>query len=288
MNCPVCKTEIEFDLPALEELYYDCSNCQSSLLFKGGKCEVISEGKVREQVQDSLKEKTEAVSQVKEAQSKQTLQVQKSIPSSEENLQTENLKGDEDNQGLQELEPPAEDLQASLSEKQEEVSSQEEENLELKEEEFDSVTEVPEIGTDSEEIEEESSYPFQEHSQEVSSPESDTSIGSESSNEGQAEDFSEVADFAKNQDQENKGLYVYDLTLSEMNSQNLKDEVLSVLEDPYLNLSFNEEASYLEDIKEKGEISLSKVSPVQVYVIVHSLMGLPLKIHWKQHHVADP
>ena len=43
MICPVCKTELGFELPDVEDFYYDCPVCNSSLSFHDGKCEVISQ-----------------------------------------------------------------------------------------------------------------------------------------------------------------------------------------------------------------------------------------------------
>ena len=45
MKCPVCEIELEIPIQDLDEVYYDCSNCDSSLLFKNGECEILSEGK---------------------------------------------------------------------------------------------------------------------------------------------------------------------------------------------------------------------------------------------------
>ena len=288
MNCPVCKIKIELELPSQEELYYDCSNCQSSLLFKGGECEVIHRGQWEEEKTDS--EKTEEVQQEEnlQSESEQVLETQGSMQGSEaEALETEMS---EDNQSLNADESVREENKLRQEQEPAEELSSEENNLES-EEGFEAVTEVPELEEGAEEKEpvkeEESSYPFEESSQALKD-EGKASSHSEKPTEKGNEDFSDLADFAKRRDQETKGLYLYDLTLSEMNSQALKDEVLDVLENSLLNLSFKGEDSYLKDVMEKGEISLPNLSPVQVYVIVHSLMGLPLKIHWKQRHIADP
>ena len=75
--------------------------------------------------------------------------------------------------------------------------------------------------------------------------------------------------------------------LTEINSQALKDKVISLLEDASLEIDLEEYPSYREEIIQRGKIVLSKLSPIQVYVILHHLMGLPLKVHWEQSHIAD-
>lgn len=129
-----------------------------------------------------------------------------------------------------------------------------------------------EEGTDVPEIKEEAEPSWQEESadsfQEESAPK---------------EDFSEVVEFAHKE--KAKSLFLYDLTLSEINSQEVRDHVLFVLQEEALNLSLQD--SQLQDIKKTGKIFLADLSPVQVHVIVHSLMGSPLKIYWKQKHIAD-
>ena len=58
MKCPICKIELEFPIQELDEAYYDCSNCDSSLLFKNGECEILNEGHAKEPVsQKDLPEK---------------------------------------------------------------------------------------------------------------------------------------------------------------------------------------------------------------------------------------
>ena len=101
------------------------------------------------------------------------------------------------------------------------------------------------------------------------------------------EDFSEVAEFARSTDQDKQGLFLYDLTLSEINSQGLREKVLSVLEDESLALPF-EGPENLEPMQIKeGKITLAKISPVQAHVIINSLMGLPLNISWEQSSIAE-
>ena len=99
------------------------------------------------------------------------------------------------------------------------------------------------------------------------------------------EDFAEVAEFANSQNQDQQGPYLYDLILSEINSQDLKQQVLTVLEDESLKLA--EKNSSLKDKIKDGKILVQKISPIQAYVIVTSLMGLPLDIFWEQTHFTN-
>ena len=107
------------------------------------------------------------------------------------------------------------------------------------------------------------------------------------SSESQKEDFSEVAEFGNAQNQDKKGPFLYDLVLSEINSQDVREKILFVLEDEYLGLPFSKDNPSMEDNMKEGQITIAKISPVQAYVIVTSLMGLPVTISWKQHHIAE-
>ena len=324
MNCPVCKNEIEFELPK-EDIYYDCPHCQSSLFFSNGECQVIHS----EQIEPLKSEAVETENDLKEIDNSQTDQnpiqnleenteslskekTQKIETSSMTNLSENNFNSKKETESFYQTikEEKEESEIQNLANKQENITNEENrsEEEDNSEEDFfpDEETKVPELpeelekptGTDSEIDEssdkfeeeeiEEPSYKFEEESEKTLSINSqEENTNSSSANEKPAEDFSEVAEFAKNQAGNTKNLYIYDLTLSQINSQELKEEVLAVLEDSYLNLEIEDSSFNLEDVVNKGEIKIPKISPVQTYIIVKSLFGLPLNIHWKQHHIAD-
>ena len=289
MNCPVCKTNIEFKIPE-EDTYYDCSNCQSSLLFTQGKCVVINE----EKIDTEQKAPTENLTDFEKSQI-----FQKEEESLEENTNLSKKfseKSNFDSLTFKETQSMENSQEKSLKEtnfietSQEEKSSLKEQDKEIEDDFYpDEKTEVPELKEEStqsittEEDREELSYRFEENKSELPTNTQNTS----DSDSQQAEDFSDVAEFAKNKEEDIKGIYLYDLTLSEINSQSLKEEVLAVLEDSYLNLSTEENSLHLKNIRDKGQIKILRISPIQTYMIVSSLMGLPLNIHWEQHHIAD-
>ena len=298
MNCPVCKRKIEFSIPE-EDSYYDCRHCQSSLLFSKGECHIIHAE--QRDTMDSAQEKTKShltdnTNSIKNQNIEENFdekadhslpeegakQIKTSFTKSdgaEENFNTAvNHKTQE-----KKLDSKIQNKPSGLENKKQE------ENFYPNEK-----TEVPELTAN--ELEEpvikdselkEPSYNFEE------APEKADPINFQEKNEppstdqGAGEDFSDVAEFAKNQEENTKGLYLYDLTLSQINSQSLKDEVLTVLKDSYLDLSIEENSLNLKDILNKGQIKIPRISPIQTYIIVHSLMGLPLNIQWEQHHIAD-
>ena len=285
MNCPVCKRKIDFDIPK-EDIYYDCSHCQSSLLFSKGECLVINAEQIESSNLES-KEETNFIDNTDQNENQESELIDKSI---EKSLLSEEVFEKTKTQFIGSIQ----------ADNPHEITPQEPANKQLEpteeageEEDFypNEKTDVPELPPEAEGLElssenepDESSYKFEENSNE-----SDSSGQAENIKTSlkKTEDFSEVAEFAKNQEENAKGLYLYDLTLSEINSQNLKEEVLAVLEDSYLNLLQDEDSLSLKDAIEQGEIKIPRISPIQTYIIVNSLMGLPLNIHWEQHHIAD-
>ena len=309
MKCPVCKIEIKFDVQALDEVYYDCSHCSSSLLFKNGECEVLNEGITQEAVSnkpdsskkgiaekklepeiDSKGSFQEEISVKNEERNESGLEISQeehqSIPSADKEEKSDNKpKGEGDNvsslsgeDAVKETFFPDETTQVpELSEK------------ELSEAEADTSKEKPQDSSvaiaktteqSSNEVSSEKDFVFGEELKESSSELQNKDLDKEADSQ-KKEDFSDVAEFGNTEDENRKGLLLYNLQLSEINSQTLKEKVLATLQDEFLNLSFSE-----EDIRE-GRMDILKISPVQAYIIVTALMGLPLQISWSQHHIAD-
>ncbi|MCZ0931824.1 MAG: hypothetical protein OXJ52_01555 [Oligoflexia bacterium] len=312
MNCPVCKRKIEFEIPK-EDIYYDCSHCQSSLLFSKGQCLVINAEEIdstdleKETSEKSLINfETSQIDQKSEEDSEQNtatnLSKEDSKKSETKTLFAEEIESETPQEDFN-PETPSKEIQENraILEKQNKEVELEKENIETEENFYPKEkTEVPELKEKSEEEpehqaqsnldpkEEEPSYKFEENPNELASKDFQDESISPPAGQKEEEDFSDVAEFARSQEEDTKGIYLYDLTLSEINSQNLKEEVSAILEDSYLNLPIEEEESLnLKDIIDKGQIKIPRISPVQAYIIVSSLMGLPLNIHWEQHHIAD-
>ena len=368
MICPICQNNLGVDLPGIEEFYYDCSVCHSSLFFNQGKCEVISRGEWSAKSgagDDKASEKkdiaglrdepynineSDSEDLLQEIQQKnsdqnfipteiksQMLEAKIERPSSQamgggtENVSsqaigegtrdlssqaigegTRDLSSQAIGEGTRDLSSQAigegtrklssqtmgegiRDLSSQATEEKvglPEASAQESESFPAVDKKSDSsesedfiqdeITEVPEIEDSPDELE----YPEEE---EESENNESSFVFSEEENkeENIKEDFSEVLEFSKRRDQDEKGLYLYQLSLSEINSQSLKETVRSVLEDKALGIDFEENSSYKKNIVYNGKVVLSRLSPVQVYVVIQSLMGLPLKIHWEQSHIVD-
>ena len=314
MNCPVCKLELELSLQDSEEIYYDCSNCDSSLVFKNGECEILSEGNPKK----ALSEENDSE---KETLQENTIEenVEKTVSSKaaspEENLSQNALEVESSEEEAKELQDEKPDEENQLSPETDQV-----------EEEFfpDETTQVPELNLPEEEPEEDSSqaaseqekeplekadqesssveqeekasdhspseqdFPFEEESEESASESDEVESKKEDAPKAsEKEDFSEVVEFGSTQDQDRQGPFLYDLILSEINSQNVREKVLSILEDESLNLPLDKEDKSMQDNIEDGKLIIEKISPVQAYIIVTFLMGLPLDISWKQHHIAE-
>ena len=307
MNCPVCKRKIEFNIPE-EDIYYDCSHCQSSLLFSKGECQVIHKEQIDTLNSEQVKTESSQIDQTGKEEfdkgtdgslfedsfeknteyslSEQEIKQTKTDPlednfDSKVNTETINQKTQKE-----ELDSETQNKASELENKTEEENFFPEEDTKVPEL-LDDELEEPVKNPDPDEL----SYKFEEKEEEK--PEKIDSINSQeedishSTDQKTEEDFSDVAEFAKNQEKNTKGLYLYDLTLSQINSHDLKEEVLAVLEDSFLNLSIEDNSFNLQDVANKGHIKIPKISPVQTYIIVHSLKGLPLDIQWEQYHIAD-
>ena len=132
-------------------------------------------------------------------------------------------------------------------------------------------------------------FEFKEETSEESAPVQPSSE-SESSEEGKdetttpaGEDFSDVEKFGNTPAPTGKGAFYYDVTINEIDSEDLRNQVEEVLEDEALKLSPKQ---FLFSAQE-GSLVIKKISPVQAHVIVKSLLGLSLKISWEQHLIAD-
>ena len=118
---------------------------------------------------------------------------------------------------------------------------------------------------------------------EEESEEQDFETEQQSSEDTSLEDFSDVSEYGNNQGVAQDGLFYYDLTLSEINSKELAEEIQNILQDSRFQFGPESHNLSIED----GTLNLIKISPVKAHIIVQSLMGLPLKMSWKQHLIID-
>lgn len=318
MKCPVCKIELELSIQEAEEIYYDCSNCDSSLLFKNGDCEILNEGNPQKELSGENNPKEEGFQEnINKENIGETVKSESdSLP---ENLLQNALEEENEYQNTEEED---EKLQ---NEKPDEENQLPPETNQI-EEEFlpDETTQVPELKLPKEEPEQDfaqtvseqkkeslkkatqdsamaeqeeaapdhslskTDFPFKEELEESSFESEDVELQKkETSKTSKKEDFSEVVEFGNTQDQDRQGPFLYDLILSEINSQHIREKVLSILEDESLNLPLDKEDHSIQDNIKNGKLIIEKISPVQAYIIVTFLMGLPLDISWKQHHIAE-
>ncbi len=398
MDCPVCKVKLEFPITELEEAYYDCPHCHSSLLFNKGQCEVLNEGKPgdlepqnppaevgfpgetdpvskgnsrgesesgsstseavgafqepADQAESNQAESNQAESNQAESNQAESNQAESNQAESNqaesnqaesnqaesnqaESNQAESNQAESNQAESNQAESnqaefnPAESNQAesnqaesnqaesnqaesnqaesNQAESNQAESNPAESNLaessNEEEEEFfpNETTQVPELGAPEqelaatpsgpEELDKEAQPPSPAEGQKAS-PSDDSSQedfpfqenpAEEPPPPSQKEDFVEVAEFGNTADQDKQGPFLYDLILSEINSQDTKEKVLAVLEDESLSLLSEEGGPSIKN----GKIALEKISPVQAYVIVTALMGLPLRVFWTQRHIAD-
>ena len=350
MKCPICQTTLEFSGEGLEEFYYDCSHCDSSLFFKNGNCEVLNKGDPSKTGNKKTFKPKKMAKQEESLAPDLTNHSDKKKKQEESNFLSQNLSkkpGTDNSSGEDQADPLKKDLSPAEEEDPVNDSKALAENKSQQEEEFfpDETTQVPELGRAEEDLQfkEENqnpekpsefsssvpqtpsssqtpSSPRQRESKENQSPEKPleslventadpserpkqeteggedfqfepdgdpVSKDSSSVEQSEKENFSEVAEFGSSTDQDKQSPFLYDLTLNEINSQIVREKVLSVLEDESLALSSGDSENLMPNRIKDGKITLSKISPVQAYVIVTSLMGLPLNISWEQSHIAE-
>lgn len=275
MNCPVCQRDLNLPETIKEsmELHYDCPGCFSSLFVKGGQCEVLSAGS------DSDKMQTEKLSAKDTPQETET-----PVDSIEE---------------LQETDPTGISPESNL---QEESASAPPEKGALEQEGLPEITEVPVLEETEEDppkspvaspeegspfpTTEEPSEPFEFSEEEALEEEPLVQPAAQVEDENipqGGEDFSDVEQFGNTPAPSGKGAFYYDVTVNNIDSANLREQVEEVLEDQALKLTPDQ----VHFSKQDGRLVINKISPVQAHVIVKSLLGLSLTISWNQHLIAD-
>ena len=313
MLCPVCNVKIEFkpSSASKEDVYWDCSNCSSSLLLKEKEVEILSPGDptgdpTGDQTGNQTGDQTgnQTGDQIGDQTGNQTGDQTRDQTEDPTGNLTENITEEITGETTRVPEPPdpltsdAEDPTEGPPSEEESVSEpQQDPSPEPEEQENSTAEEVAEepASLDEGSSEEESAaatneaedFAFTEGEEglvaeeELEKPVKETDPSDKGKSEG--EDLSEVVAFGKNQNQDRQGPYLYDLILKDINSKDTRDKVLSVLGDEYLNLPLSAEDLSIKN----GCLTLPKISPIQTYAIVCSLMGFAISITWKQTHIVE-
>lgn len=299
MNCPVCNKTMQIpNTSSQEELYYDCEHCHSNLLIKSGDCEVLNRSSSKPEATDF--NEVESPSLPRENLSSKTINkntASKNLDNEDSNPQ-DLIEDQEVVSAEQEINMESNNNMDKSMEPGQNQKSQESFLEDSKQTQGDSFVEeqeqqepegIPELSNfEAKKLEQEGHLIEEQGRQEQDLPEhssqSQPGSNSESKDENSdLEDFSEVASYGNNGGLAQEGLFYYDLTLSEINSKQLRQEVESLLQDR--GFQFDLEKNDLQ-IK-NGVLKLTGISPVKVHILVKSLIGLRLKISWKQHLMID-
>ena len=285
MNCPVCQNDLNLPETIKEsmELHYDCPSCFSSLFVKGGKCEVLSAGadsdtiQKNEAVTQENKQKTEVPVEASEKLTKKTSQEEAADAAPESNLEEESDPSSQEEDSPAEEAPPEITEVPILGETEEAASEQSptEDNTpppqaEEKAASPSSIEENPEP------------FEFSEETNDSLSVQPATEVEDENI-PPEGEDFSDIKQFGNTPAPSGKGAFYYDVTVNNIDSADLRDQVEEVLEDEALKLTPDQ----VRFSKSEARLVINKISPVQAHVIVKSLLGLSLTISWTQHLIAD-
>ena len=189
---------------------------------------------------------------------------------------------------LQEAESPIQDSVTMSKEELEKNEGFREEEVEKSE-----ITKVPTLDIDEDLLEEEAEekkedafWVEEKEEEQEGKPEAEEDfeeeeelIKEEEEDIEEGEGFEDVKEFAT-KEQGSEGAFHYSLHLKEINSEDLRGKVQRLLEEEFLGLELEVEI-------ENGEIKLDKISPVTTYLIVNSLMGLPIHMEWSQKSSLD-
>ena len=315
MNCPVCENDLSLPdtLKETMELHYDCPSCFSSLFLKGGKCEVLSQRTVSEKLPDG-ETKSAGPSPAGPDSDGDTEREEAAGPrdraaetvSEADTPISPAVKPPESGEPVEEALPETPEIPSLKTEEETEpealdVSSGGEKGVPPPPPamDSDSLSEEANLPSASSPAEAPESFEFAEESVAAKSGDEDVSISATQASaaesalsrekqdppmeQDQEEDFSGVEKFGNSPAPAGKGAFYYNVTVEEIDSEDLRAETEEILGDPALKLAPEQRDMSIQD----GRLTVSKISPVQAHVIVKSLLGLSLKISWEQHLVAD-
>ena len=291
MNCPVCQNDLNLPETIKEsmELHYDCPSCFSSLFVKGGKCEVLSTGAASDtgqkdgaaaqenkpETEPPLEDFTEASENLTE----KALQEEVANPDSEFNLKEEPDPSSQEEDLLAEEAPP-EITEVPILEEMEEAAPEQSHT----EGDIPSPQAKEEAASPSSAEENPEHFEFSEEEGAGDGPLVQPAAEAEDENiPPEGEDFADVKQFGNTPAPSDKGAFYYDVTVNDIDSADLRDQVEEVLEDEALKLVPDQ----VHFSKSEARLVINKISPVQAHVIVKSLLGLSLTISWDQHLIAD-
>ena len=261
--CPCCQKE--FQPPPVDQNTEDmdnlfsCDHCQSIMKWENGSLKVVYESKEEPPVVSADVDNKEAVLSEKE----------------------EEVLSEEVDQA------PSAEFEEAAAEKlvaKEEVSLNEEVNEEVREdfpeqETFDGsgdqnniVEEEAELSGDlsREEPEEQSVDPARGEMKEEEAPE----------NQDVKQDFSDVEEYGNAQATSEKGFLRYDLRISGLDSREIEQHVLAILEDP----RFKWDAKEVLQMQKEGILVIKNLNPIKAMCLVSELSFLPvLELSWKQY-----
>ena len=93
------------------------------------------------------------------------------------------------------------------------------------------------------------------------------------------ENFSDVENYGNSEDATDKGFLHYDVTIKGIDSAEIEQQVLSILEDP----RFNWMAKDMLSLQKDGVLVLKKLNPVKAMCLISELSFLPVTLNWKQY-----
>ena len=93
------------------------------------------------------------------------------------------------------------------------------------------------------------------------------------------EDFLDVENYGNSEGTTDKGFLHYDVTIKGLDSSEIEQQVLSILEDP----RFKWMAKDLLSLQKDGVLVLKKLNPVKAMCLISELSFLPITLSWKQY-----
>ncbi len=94
----------------------------------------------------------------------------------------------------------------------------------------------------------------------------------------------EIKDFGNSEvSSAEDGQFLYTLRLDGIDSGDVRDHILQVLQDPRLKM----DAESLLAESKNGHLSIRKLNAVKAFVIVNAIKSLPIDIFWEQHDITS-
>lgn len=104
-------------------------------------------------------------------------------------------------------------------------------------------------------------------------------FSSEEIEEEEHQDFSDVEEYGNAQATSGKGFLRYDLRVDGVDSVEIEQQVLSVLEDP----RFHWDAKEIIQAQKEGVLVIKNLNPIKAMCLVSELSFLPVELSWEQY-----